>query len=80
MIVVDCLAAESDHLLDNPFSGRKSIAGQAKSRFHDECIGLAPLRLLGGFPRSQFEIPRVKQCLLTSEKETLCRTKDVAGG
>ena len=80
MAVVDCLAAEGDHLLDNPLSRRKSIARQTESRFHDECIGLAPLRLLSGLARSQFEIPRVKKCLSTSEKETLRRTKDVAGG
>jgi hypothetical protein len=77
--VVDCLAAESDHLLDNLLSWRKSIPRQTESRFHDECISLTPLRLLSGLAGPQFEIPRVKQCLITSEKETLGGPKDVAG-
>ena len=80
MAIIDCFAAESDNLVDNLFRWRKSIARQAKRRLHDECIGFVPFRLLSGFPRPQFEIPRVKKRLVTGENETLCRTKDVTGG
>ena len=58
----------------------KSVARQAKSRLHNECIGLLPLCLLGGFPWPQFEIAGVKQRVTRREKAKLCRTKDVAGG
>jgi hypothetical protein len=76
--VVDCLAAETDYLLDHLLSWRKSISRETESRFHDERIGLTPLRVLSGLAGPQFKIARVKQCLITGEKETLGRPKNVA--
>ena len=80
MAVLNCFAAERHNLADNLFGWRKAIARQAKGRFHNERIGMAPFRWLGGFARTQFEIAGVEQCLFAGEKEALRRTKDVAGG